>query len=110
MAPMMGSVDMSQEAYDRLRFLMKLTPKLQAEGWRDLETAPKDGSEVDLRVVHVNAAYSNDPVDDGWIAACRGHWTDFNGGGWVWRSLCGSICQWRPASSSHRSPTLPERG
>lgn len=96
--PKFGRIDMSQEAFDRLKWHMALTPQVAAEGWRDLDSAPKDGTEVELRVVHVNAAY-DEPAEaekNGWIAACRGHWTDFNGGGWTWKYLCGSVCQWRP--------------
>lgn len=95
--PMFGSIDMSQKAYDRIRAHMAMTPALAADGWRDLESAPKDGTEVELRVVHVNAAYEDEETAEreGWIAACRGHWTDCNGGGWTWKHLCGSICQWR---------------
>lgn len=96
-----GNIDMSQRAYDRLMMHMTLTPKLEAEGWLDLDKAPKDGTEVELRVVHVNAAYEDEAhaIEDGWIAPCRGHWTDFNGGGWTWKYLCGAICQWRPITS-----------
>lgn len=96
--PMYGTIDMSQAAFDRLHLHMAMTPRLAAEGWRDLDSAPKDGTEVELRVVHVNAAYDDfeKAEADGWIAACPGKWIDHNGGGWTWKYLCGRICQWRP--------------
>lgn len=62
-----------------------------------IETAPKDGTRVLLRVEHMNAKYSDDPVAEGWIADCSGYWTDFNGGGWVWSGLAGRITGWMPA-------------
>jgi len=95
--PVMWGVDMSQQAADRLKLHCALTPALVADGWLPIETAPKDGTEVELRVVHINAAY-DEPAQaeaNGWIAACPGKWTDHNGGGWTWKYLCGSICQWR---------------
>lgn len=99
--PRYGMIEMSQAAYDRLMMFQSLTPALEAEGWRAIETAPKDGTEVDLRVVHVNAAYEDDlaaATEKGWIAICRGHWIDHNTGGFTWHGLCGRICQWRLAS------------
>lgn len=94
--PMFWGRDMSQPNIDRLKLTCALTPALEAEGWRDIETAPKDGTEIELRVVHINAAYADDPVEEGWVASCPGKWIDHNGGGWTWKYLCGSICQWRP--------------
>lgn len=100
--PMYGSIDMSKTTYNRLMMFQALTPALEAEGWRDLASAPKDGTEVELRVVHHNAAYESDDMADaireGWIAACPGKWTDHNGGGWTWKYLCGAVCQWRPGT------------
>lgn len=95
---MMWGVNLCKKAADQLKQHCALTPSLEALGWRDLSTAPHDGAEISLRVVHINAAF-DDPVKaaiDGWIAHCRGKWSDHNGGGWTWYGLCGSPCQWRP--------------
>ncbi len=99
MAKLWG-VDMSQESINRLKLYTSLTPALEAEGWRPMESAPHNGTEIELRVVHINAAYEEHAVELGWIAACRGSWTDFNGGGWTWKYLCGSPCQRRPLQSN----------
>lgn len=96
--PVMWGVDMSKVAAERLKMHMTLTPALEAQGWRDIETAPRDGTEVELRVVHINAAYEPDAEAKGWVAACPGKWIEHNGGGWTWKYLCGSICQWRPGN------------
>jgi hypothetical protein len=91
-------VNLSQKCADRLKMKMALTSDLEAKGWRPIETAPHDGSEIELRVVHINAAFTDAPEAEGWIASCHGYWTDFNGGGFVWNHLCGTPCQWRPTT------------
>lgn len=98
--PMYGTIDLSKSAYGRLHVHMAMTQRVAAQGWRDLATAPKDGTEIELRIVHVNAAYDDaeKAEADGWIAACPGMWTDHNGGGWTWKYLCGAVCQWRPGT------------
>lgn len=89
-------VNLSQRCAERLKMHTALTPIVEADGWSQIETAPHDGSEIELRIVHINAAFADDPAGEGWIASCRGYWTDFNGGGFVWNDLCGMPCQWRP--------------
>lgn len=96
--PITWGVDMSQRATDQLKLHCALTPALEARGWRDLDSAPKDGTEVELRIVHINAAYDEPTQAEsaGWIGHCFGKWIDHNGGGWTWDGLCGAVCQWRP--------------
>lgn len=91
---------MSREAADRLALHLALTPRLAALGWQDMDSAPKDGTEVELRVVHINAAYeeAEEAEENGWIAACPGKYIPHNGGGWTWKYLCGHISQWRPGT------------
>ena len=67
-----------------------------AHGWRPISTAPRDGTRVLLWCVHANAAYSDDPVAEGWAAAVLGAWIDHNGGGWTWHGLCGRMTHWQP--------------
>lgn len=98
--PMMWGVNLCKKAAERLKLHCSMSPALEADGWRDLETAPKDGTEVELRVVHINAAFEEpeQALKNGWIAACPGKWIDHNNGGWTWKYLCGHICQWRPGT------------
>lgn len=99
---MLTTADMSKEALQRLELAYAMTPGLASADWRDLDSAPKDGTEIELRVVHINAAYVADQAEavrEGWIACVKGHWIDHNGGGWTWHGLCGRICQWRPIYS-----------
>ena len=69
-------------------------------GWRTIDSAPKDGTEVLLWVVHEMAKRCRDPIAEGYAAACVGYWTDFNTGGWVWNGLCGTITHWMPLPPS----------
>ena len=87
----------------RLDLLMAMTPRLRAEGWRPLETAPHDGSEVEIRIVNFIAAACDDPVKDGVIATARARWIDHNGGGFTWYGLAGAPSQWRPLHADHKT-------
>ena len=83
----------------RLDFLKALTPRLEAEGWRSLDSAPHDGTEVEIRVVsYLAPAYADDDNCGGYVATCRAHWIDHNGGGFTWNGLAGAPAQWRPLS------------
>jgi hypothetical protein len=88
----------------RLKLLMAMTPALESHGWQPIETVPKDGTEVQIRLVHVLAAYCNDPHKEGYIATARAHWIDHNGGGLTWYGLCGAACQWRPLGAGGPQP------
>lgn len=92
-------VNLSDKCADRLLATCALTQALSAEGWQDIETAPKDGSDVELRIVHINAAFAESPTSEGWIDHQRGKWIDHNGGGFTWEGLCGVPCQWRPVKN-----------
>jgi len=80
----------------RLDLLLAMTPSLAADGWRSIETAPHDGTEIQIRLVHMLAAFSDDPKEDGYIATARARWIDHNGGGFTWHGLAGIPAQWRP--------------
>lgn len=82
---------------ERMAELMAMTPALDADGWRELDNAPHDGTEIELRLVHPLAPYSPDPVGEGYIATARAYWIDHNGGGFTWHGLCGRVAQWRPS-------------
>ncbi len=71
-------------------------------GWRPMHSAPKDGTEVFLFVVH--PAWQYETSDPGqWQAVVKGRWTDHNGGGWTWPGLCGVPIQWAPLLPLHTS-------
>lgn len=66
-------------------------------GWQTIHNAPHDeGRHVLLWLVHPNAAFSKDPIVDGWAAPAVGYWTNHNSGGWVWHGLAGQPVLWRP--------------
>lgn len=96
---------MSNTLYDpqyyekRLELLKAMTPTLAADGWQPIDTAPHDGTEVQIRLVHYLAAAYDDPIKEGYIAVARAHWIDHNGGGFTWHGLAGSPCQWRPLAA-----------
>ncbi|MBB4199067.1 hypothetical protein CCR94_16355 [Rhodoblastus sphagnicola] len=50
---------------------------------------------VELLVEHWMYRYA--PADEKarWREWCKGYWTDFNGGGWVWNGLCGQVIRVR---------------
>lgn len=80
----------------RMAEMMAMTPALEAEGWRSLDTAPHDGTEIEIRLVHAYAPYCRDAVAEGYIATARAHWINHNAGGFTWHGLCGRPAQWRP--------------
>lgn len=58
--------------------------------------APKDGTEIEILFRHANFFYAAPEDRHQWQQWCRAYWTDFNGGGWVWRGICGEPLCWRP--------------
>lgn len=82
-----------------LEAMLMMTPRIAADGWRSLDTAPHDGTEVQIRVVHYLAPSYDNPVEEGYIATARAHWIDHNGGGFTWHGLAGTPAQWRPLGS-----------
>lgn len=68
----------------------------QVRRWQDISTAPKDGRQILLWMVHANAKYSVDPIAEGWAAPVIARWIDHNGGGWTWHGLCGVATHWKP--------------
>jgi hypothetical protein len=77
-------------------------PKLEPLGFMTVDEWPKEIDErVLIYVVHQNAQYEADQAKreaewEGWHV---GYWTDFNGGGWVWHGMLGTI--------THVAPLLP---
>ena len=94
-------MNLSDKCAERLKVTCAMSFALEGVGWRDIDTGPRDGTEIELRVVHRNAAFADNPAAEGWVEHCRGKWIDHNGGGWTWHGLCGVPCQWRPIETSH---------
>jgi len=67
--------------------------------WQPIETAPRDGTDVLLWIVHPNAEWSDDPVGDGYVCHAVARWINHNGGGWTWHGMCGTPTHWRSLPS-----------
>lgn len=63
-------------------------------GWRDMESAPKDGTPILAWCVHPHARYAGD--DKEWAAPVVTQWITHNGGGWTWNGMAGSFTHWQP--------------
>lgn len=92
----------SAEGCDKVR--AQAVPDCGA-GFMTADEWPKEIDErVLLYVVHQNAQYESDEtkrVTD-WEGWCVGSWTDFNGGGWTWHGMIGTV--------THVAPLLPPPG
>ena len=65
--------------------------------WERTDTAPKDGTEIELLIRHHNYTYCCKQADRSkWQGVVRGKWIDHNGGGWTWMGMCGHVMAWRP--------------
>lgn len=65
------------------------------DGWQGMHSAPKDGSEIELLMRHPNWTYAKQEERSDWQGPVRGHWIDFNGGGWCWSGIAGYPIAWR---------------
>lgn len=78
--------------------------------WQSLAVAPKDGSTVELLVMHRHALYSADALGEGWVAVHKGEWCEMpenNRAGWTWHGLAGTVVAWRALSPL--KATIPTR-
>lgn len=66
-------------------------------GGEMMDRAPKDGTEIEILFRHAEFAHADAADKPKWQQWCRARWTDFNGGGWVWRGICGEPICWRQA-------------
>lgn len=69
---------------------------IEMAGARPMHTAPKTGEDIEILFLHPLNAFQQPDREEEFAAWCRGYWTDFNGGGWVWHGLCGTAVAWRP--------------
>lgn len=81
--------------------LSALESREKDAGWLPMVSAPLDGSEIEILIRH-SSWWSAHKEGDGsaWQQACRGHWIDFNGGGWTWSGLAGTPVGWRPTKEN----------
>lgn len=72
--------------------LREVLDRREAEDWQNISTAPKDGAQILL-----HGLLHQPSIDAGIPETVIGHWTDHNGGGWVWYgSLAITFTHWRP--------------
>ncbi|KFL28179.1 hypothetical protein JP74_02930 [Devosia sp. 17-2-E-8] len=90
--------------------LVKAPAPAVPDGWKPIETAPKDGRNILLWVVHSNSRFSASPVEEGWQAPAVGHWTDFNSGGWVHHGLAGQPTMWADILPAPSRPLVRGEG
>lgn len=66
--------------------------------WRtDMESAPRDGRRIIAWCRHPNWQYAKtDEERAEWEGPVFAHWTQHNGGGWVWHGHAGTFMAWMP--------------
>lgn len=62
-------------------------------GWKDIESAPRDGTPILAWCVHPHARHATDDKD--WCAPVVTQWITHNGGGWTWNGIAGRFTHWR---------------
>jgi len=101
-----GLTDVEQDALCE-HFDALLSQSGGGDGWRTIDSAPKDGTPILAWTVHANAKYSKDPVGEGWACVSLIRWIDFNGGGWTWNGLAGEHTHWRPLPAAPTPQVKP---
>jgi hypothetical protein len=64
--------------------------------WRPMRTAPKDGTEIEVLVHHLNRRYAKRSEKSQWESIELVRWIDHNAGGWTWHGMTGQFRGWRP--------------
>lgn len=81
---------------DAFTVLQALRSQPSVEGWRPIETAPKDGTLIMTWCVHANAEFCDDAVAEGYAGPVIAKWIDHHGGGFTWHGLAGTHTHWQP--------------
>ena len=91
----------AHEVKDELLAALRSAGFRIVQDWRPIESAPKDGTRILVRVEHINFTYAETPEERArWEEVCAAHWIDHNGGGWTWHGVCGTPTHWRPLPES----------
>jgi hypothetical protein len=81
----------------RIAKSIRALPLPAGEGWEPIESAPRDGRDVLIWVVHPNAQYADTvAAKSDWQGPVVARWIEHNGGGWTWHGITGRFTHWRP--------------
>jgi hypothetical protein len=61
--------------------------------WFPIDSAPKDGTEIQLLIRHEWYEIAFDKAQ--WQQEVKARWIEHNGGGWTWDGMLGQPIQWR---------------
>jgi hypothetical protein len=75
-----------------------------ASSWMPIETAPKDGSYILIRIHHRNRQYCEEWERTAWESNAKARWTEHNGGGWVWTGMSGEPVLWKSLPNDQIQP------
>ena len=75
----------------------------RVEGWRTMESAPRDGKSILAFCVHANARYAGENFSE-WTEIVTTRWIGHNDGGWTWNGICGVHTHWMPLPAAPACP------
>ncbi len=76
-------------------------------GWLPIDSAPKDGTEILIRIHHRNRQYCEELERTAWEGNAKARWIDHNGGGWCYRGMSGEPVMWRTLESLPNADVEP---